>query len=498
MMKKLLALLLALAMLLSLAACGGDEKPTETEPKDEPTKESSQDSESTEPSQPDAPAANTETLEANLWTLTYDPEVWYFAEDDLYTDEEWSKIILMIPNEEDPEYYDVNVEIRACIESPQNFRDYLNSYGFDAYEYAENNAYDFTPVGGVDCLRQEGNYWGSPCLRYFARVEGAGATVFVEIVGEYEDERVQQLLDGLTFKLTDIGNVDGPWEWEGQPFVGEAHAITLGDMTLRSEWIPFEGGLVTDETFDHDIAVTGNRAYVTSDGQLLRYAYNGTELTLDIPPIETGSEYLYVQADQNGLVWLSDFMEPLTAVQDDTVIAAYDDMDYVAMHPSGTWGINWFSDPECARITIAQDGIATEPITFAEVDSLNLVLIDEEYIYVCGSDADWNNRIWVYDLEGNLQTVLSDEEGESLGSISFVCQTSNGFLALDGNLREIVFWDQQGTHLGTVDDTEIFGTVYPWFCSATLLEDGSLLVLMTEDRADESAMELIVFKLTGF
>ena len=126
------------------------------------------------------------------------------------------------------------------------------------------------------------------------------------------------------------------------------------------------------------------------------------------------------------------------------------------------------------------------------------MLIDEEYIYVCGSDADWNNRIWVYDLEGNLQTVLSDEEGESLGSISFVCQTSNGFLALDGNLREIVFWDQQGTHLGTVDDTEIFGTVYPWFCSATLLEDGSLLVLMTEDRADESAMELIVFKLTGF
>lgn len=496
-MKKLLALLLALAMLLSLAACGGGEKPTETEPTDQPTEKPTQDVTPTDPTT-ETPAANTKTLETPLWTLTYDADTWYYAEEDLYTDEDWSKVILMIPVEGDEYDYVVNAEIRVSLEGPSNFRDYLNSYGFDAYEYAENNAYDFTPVGGVDCLRQEGNYWGAPCLRYFARVEGAGATVFVEIIGEYEDARVQQLLDGLTFSLTDIGNVDGPWEWEGEPFVGEAHAITLGDMTLRSEWIPFEGGLVTDETFDHDIAVTGNRAYVTSDGQLLCYAYTGTELTLDIPPIETDSEFLYAQADRNGLVWLSNFMEPLTAVQDAAVIAAYDDMDYVAMHPSGTWGINWFSVPECARITIAQDGIATEPITFAEVDSLDLVLIDEEYIYVCGSDADWNNRIWVYDLEGNLQTVLSDENGESLGSISFVCQTSNGFLALDGNLREIVFWDQQGTHLGTVDDTEIFGTVYPWFCSATLLEDGSLLVLMTEDRADESAMELIVFKLTGF
>ena len=298
-MKKLLALLLALAMLLSLAACGGTEKPTE--PTDEPTEKPTQDVAPTDPTT-ESPAANTKTLETPLWTLTYDADTWYYAEEDLYTDEDWSKVILMIPVEGDEYDYVVNAEIRVSLEDPSNFRDYLNSYGFDAYEYAENNAYDFTPVGGVDCLRQEGNYWGSPCLRYFAREEAAGATVFVEIVGEYEDERVQQLLDGLTFHLTDIGNVDGPWEWEGEPFVGEAHAITLGDMTLRSEWIPFEGGLVTDETFDHDIAVVDNRAYVLSDGQLLCYAYTGTELTLDIPPIETDSEFLYAQADQNGLV----------------------------------------------------------------------------------------------------------------------------------------------------------------------------------------------------
>ena len=490
-MKKWIALFLSLAMLLSLTACFRPKLPTQN-----PTRDT-QPSQSTEPST-DSPAAELKTLETPLWKLTFDPETWAYAEADLYSEEDWSKVILIIPVEGDEFDYEVNVEIRASLESPTNFRDYLIGYGFDAYEYAENNAYDFTPVGGVDCLRQEGNYWGAPCLRYFARQEAAGATVFIEIIGEYEDPRVNQLLEGLEFTLTDVGNVDGPWAWEGEPFEGEPHEVTLGDMTLRSEWIPIEGSLVTNKNFDHDIAVVGSRAYILSDGQLLRYAYNGTELSLDIPPIETGSDFLYIQADQNGLVWLSDFLEPLTAIEDDTVIAAYEDMDYVAMHPSGTWGISWFNGPECQRFTVAQDGLSVETVTFAEVDTVTLVTLDDDHIYVCGSDADWNHRVWVYDLEGNLQTVLSDENGSGLGSITFICQTSGGYLGLDGNLREVVFWDQQGNHLGTVDDKDLFGTSYPWFCSATLLEDGSLLVLMTEDRADESAMELVIFKLTGF
>ena len=41
-------------------------------------------------------------------------------------------------------------------------------------------------------------------------------------------------------------------------------------------------------------------------------------------------------------------------------------------------------------------------------------------------------------------------------------------------------------------------TNYPWFCSATKLADGSILAVMTEDRADKSAMELVAFKLSGF
>ena len=488
-MKKLLAIFLSLVMLLSLAACGGttepgSEPPVSTDPATEPSAEPSETS----------PVANA-TISTALWTLNYDDSFWVNDEESFSEYDDYACAILTVPNEDD--YYDISLEIRVSLEDAENFRSYLSSYGFDAVTYTEGG-YDLSNVGGVDCLVEEGNYWGEPCLRYFNRVEAAGATVMVEIVGDYEDPAVDALLKGLEFTLTDVGNVDFPWPWEGEPFSAEAHIVNVADLSLRSEWIPFEGGLVTEETFDHDIAMVGDRAYVLSDGVLHRYAYNGLELSLDIPPIETESEFLYVQADQNGLVWLSDFLEPLTAVQDGEVVATYEDMDYVAMHPTGTWGISWFSEPECRRFLLTQDGMITEQMNFEAVDSLSLVRIDEDYIYVCGTDDNWDHKVWVYDLDGALQYVLTDEEGGGLGSISYITHTANGFIALDGNMREVVLWDNDGNWLGTADDTELFGTNYPWFCGATMLEDGSLLILMTDDRADSSAMELVAFHLSGF
>ena len=443
-------------------------------------------------------AGSETTINTNLWDLTYDEaDGWVYEESDLYDNETYSDIILVI-FDETGESELINVEISVSIEDPGYFRDYLTSYGFDEYEYAVNQAYDFTPIGGIDCLEAEGNYWGSPCLRYLSRVEGAGATVLIEILGEYEDERVDKLLSGLTINLEDTGNEDGPWYWEGEPFSAQPHSAMVGSYTVSSQWLPITDCIVTKETFDHAAAVIGNQAFLLVDGALKRYDYDGTSLTF-AEDIALDAEYTNISADTNGNIWLAEFMEPLISWKDGAKTASYDGPDYVTMHPSGTWGINWFSSSECEKISLSGGAVKTEPIVFKEVDLISHLLIDENHIYVTGSAVDESgHKVFVYDTNGALQLTLADSDGSGLGSVTFVTETANGYLALDGNMREVVLWAKDGTYIGAADDSALFGTSYPWFCGGTKLADGSILAIMTEDRADESAMELVAFKLSGF
>jgi hypothetical protein len=63
-------------------------------------------------------------------------------------------------------------------------------------------------------------------------------------------------------------------------------------------------------------------------------------------------------------------------------------------------------------------------------------------------------------------------------------------------MRDLVLWTADGTWIGSVDVEDLFGTHYPWMASADVMPDGSILVVMTEDRADDSAMETLVFRVT--
>lgn len=485
-MKKLLALLLAVCLMLSLAACGGE--PETKEPEETP--------ENNEETPNDDKVVEGEKLDATLWSLVYDSELWKYEEDDFNNDEEWSDIVMIIPDGEDS--YTINAEIQASIEDTLTFRDYLDSYGFDQYEYAVNNAYELVNIGGVDCLMQEGNYWGEPCLRYFGRVEKANATVFIEIIGDYEDECVDTLLAGLTFNLPDIGNVDYPWHWDGEAFSSDTKTAMAGTHTLTSQWIPFEDYIITSDIFDHSVAAANDKVYILGDEALKQFAYDGSSLTYE-KDIDIEGDYELLQTADDGTIWMSGFMEALVSMKDGVQTASYEDTDTVAMHPSGTWGINWFSGPECKKISIVGDTVSTSVITFPQVDTIMHLAVDENHIYVCGNDvSDSGHKVFVYDLDGNHQTTLFDEQGEGLGSITFIAETPNGFIGLDGNMREVILWTANGDYIGSISDGDLFGTSYPWFCSGVKLSDGSILVIMTEERADYSGTEVIAFKLSGF
>lgn len=481
-MKKLLALLLAMIMVLSFAACGGGDE-EESPKKDRDKKETTE--EVTEPEE----ELEGQELKLDLFTLVYDEEVWTLDEDAKDTNETWSKVVLTIP---DGDGFETRVDIWASGEDLEDFRGYLNDYGFEAEKYVEDE-YSTVEIGDVDFLEYETEYWGDPIVYYVARAEGAYTTLHIEIQGDYS-EAVDALLEGLEFTLKDIGSED-IWPWEGEPFKADDVTETVGDFTVDSVWVPFEEPFVTFETFDNTVAVAGDTAYVLSAGKL--YAYDLSEALELSEEIEVSEEHDTMYADENGVLWVSGFMADFVGLVDGE--EAYNfgsDLDSIAIAPNGQWGVSWFSGPECTLVTIGADEITTADIVFEEVETIMHLNVDNDYIYVCGSGSDNEHKVYIYDKNANLKMTLADENGEGLGSITFMVHVNGGFMGLDGNLRDVVFWDESGKFVGLIEDSDLFGTYYPWFCGACLLDDGSVLVIMTEDRADNSAMELVAFKVT--
>ena len=69
---------------------------------------------------------------------------------------------------------------------------------------------------------------------------------------------------------------------------------------------------------------------------------------------------------------------------------------------------------------------------------------------------------------------------------------------MDGNMRKIMFWDKSGACIGTLEDSDLFGTHYPWFADSVLTPDGTMFTVMTEERSDKSAKEVLVYMMSGF
>lgn len=468
-------------MILSLAACDGDKTD-----KDDTTNPSSSNE-----------AGEANEIKTTLFTLTYDDSVWNCFEDDMENEEDYCSVNLQIPDPDDSDYYLIDAEIEVSLEEPYDFREAIVDYGFNQYEYKVNNAYETVNIGGVDLLKYDD---GEDTLVYINRVEGAGATVCIEFdAKDITDSRIADLLKGLTFSLEDTGNADGPWEWEGEAFSTNDHSVTAGTFTVSSKFIPFEEYISTFETFNHSIAAVGDAVYVLVDGELREYHYDGAQLTF-VKLIELSEDdYENINATTDGSLWLSGSMNDILCLKDGAIANTYEDIYNLAMHPSGAWGVDYFVSNECNIVTFNGDTYSATPVIFKEADTIMNVSVDENNIYVCASAADDSgHKVFVYNKDGVLQKTLCNAEGEGLGSVTFVTQTANGYIGFDGNMRDVLLWNNDGAFLAEISDSDLFDTNYPWFCSSAVLSYGSILTIMTDEREDRSATELIVFQLKGF
>lgn len=485
--KKFLAMLLAVLMLISLAGCGGSNDPVQT-----PTK-------ATEPAKPTQPAQtqpaeNLSIHENTYFTVGYaEEDGWTLAEDDYSTYESGGDVYLRILDADG--YTEHMVEIQAYEDDHEDFRYDLHFNGFDQKAYVDGSLETVT-IGGQTMVYVDRSYGER---YFFGRNEAAGVTYSI-LAGSWEDPRVQKVVENITFTISGTDNIDPPWPWEGAPFSGGTLTQTVGTFTLTAEFLPMAEPFVTYETFDHDIAVIGDKVYLLSDGGLYQYAYGSGSLEL-LKQIPLNEEYTILEKNDKGELVLSNFMEPVIGHDGESTLYSYEGPEKFSVSPDGTWGISWFvSGDECQKYTFADGTLTGEDIAFSEVDTLSQICIDRNYILVSGSSAaDDEHYLFVYDHSGNLKLQLAGEpDGFGLGSITYAVSTPNGFLALDGNMREVVLWTADGTWIGAADDGDLFGTGYPWIAAADVAADGSIFIVMSDTRQDESADEVLVFKLSGF
>jgi hypothetical protein len=93
---------------------------------------------------------------------------------------------------------------------------------------------------------------------------------------------------------------------------------------------------------------------------------------------------------------------------------------------------------------------------------------------------------------------LKDSDGSGLGSITFSTFAKNRYIGLDGNLRSIDLWDASGRWIGNAKTSDLFGVSYPWLSDGQLMDDGSLLVTMTQKRDDNKTIEVLIYRVSGF
>ena len=499
------AILLSGILLLSagiLAGCGG------AGPKGSEGAGQTSSSESVKPSESASSAVsgtgeadNRDTsgthLEMTLWDLYY-PEGWQENEDHKGDSETSSYSQLEYKQGENVLIY---VNISATVEDCSGYRNFLHTADIDEYALVADKTVEQQNIGGVPCVFTETVSWGEPVLTYMGRDTASGTTVTVSLSGEYSDPAADKLIRNLAFHLKDTGNTDYPWPWEGEAFSADReHSKMIADTTIHSVWVPFEEPLLAYDIFSGRMAAVGDRLYILLDHVLYEYTLGDT-LTLK-STMKLDDEYEEISADQNGNLYLAGFMSPMLTVKDGQILASNDDIDNAVIHSSGTWGLSWFFGSEPEKVVFNGSKASKEAWPAFSNESINTVSLSDNHIFIAGEDPDTQNEaIWVLDTEGNQQMELGNQEfgGEqSLGSITHIQETANGFIGLDGNMRNLLFWKSDGSFLGSAKDGELFGTNYPWISTAARLPDGSILVGMTEDRADKSATEFIVYRVSGF
>lgn len=449
---------------------------------------------------------NRKQVDLGLFQVYYS-EAWKYDEENIYKEENYANVLFFDGETRDDSMYEVIISAES--ETAYSYRRSLDAYGVELKAYADGTM-EKSVIGNAEYTLIPKNDSGS--YFYLYRHEPSGISYTVHINDGQEEDKVKELLEGVVLELKDEGKKDAPWPWEGEAFQPVLKEQMAGTYTINPEYIPFEVPQGIMKIMDHKFYKQGNQVFHLIEDKLDTYEYTETGLKF-VSTMDLEDDYEYISADETGMLYLSQGIFEVIGVKEGKQALQTTIKGDLAMHPSGEWGISFWVNSDIQKITNQDGNLTSVPwiLTGLNDDAarqgpfsmLDDVEISSQHILVAGKIAseDSNTKIIVYDYDGNQLLELGGTEisdPDNLGYITGMAETENGFVAIDGNMRCIQLWNKEGVHVGAIGAKDIFGTDYPWLEDMQLLDDGSILILATQERVDESANELMFFRLTGF
>lgn len=394
------------------------------------------------------------------------------------------------------EYATDYFKVSISSEKAMDYRLRLKRNGISLEDLA-NDAVETIDIGGIPFIEVKIT---NTHTAFYSRLEGLGFSVTVDLSGE-DTENMTAMRDSIKWTMPeDKGNVDAPYPWDGEHLITETGTEHAGTYSFSAVQLVAEESFLADDCFDNRVVSANDKLYVLLDKDLRIYTIDGESLVLE-KKIELDNEYSMMSADADGNVYLSASMDKMVIYKDGEFYAQTEIKNESAVAPDGSWCLSFFTTADSiVKSSINKDGTSAEE-TFAlsnaeEVGTIFNISITENYVFVCGSDKDNKHRVFQYDYNGNFKRTLNDKDGDGLGSITGLVETPNGILGLDGNLRNVVVWnDASDNAIAEMSDTTIFGTYYPWTSGLCKLSDGTIVMSLVDERKDASWDELVIYRI---
>lgn len=288
---------------------------------------------------------------------------------------------------------------------------------------------------------------------------------------------------------------------EGTPFTTDTvHEAVAGPVTIHSEWIPFEEPYIMDDLFSAQVAVSKDTVWIMADEKIREYKLAGNAITF-VKEIEIEKDYDSITADENGNLYVSaKVVKPLLRIKDGNIEEMGDAPGLVKMQKNGNIGVSAWKDMK--KIIISGNNLEEQEWISPGFNGMTNGMISENYVYAAGTDAELDCYVVnIYDMEGTKKLAIGEElrhTGDAIGWITQMLEVPEGFFGMDGNMRKVFLWGADGSLLGAVKAPDLFGTDYPWLSDAVKLDDGSILLVLSQEREDNSAVELLLYRLNGF